>query len=63
MRILGIYKELRDVILIEEDDKSLTILTEYQDEGTEEEKNLIKIKLLQEGRNPAYKDTLLINDK
>lgn len=53
MIILGIFKELRDCVIIKNDNGDVEIKGASVDEGTEEERTLIKSIFLSQGFRPA----------
>ncbi len=42
MKILKVYKELRDVLIIQNDDGNLVVRAMYEDEGSPEEQEVIR---------------------
>lgn len=61
MKIVGIYLEMREVVIIQNDDGILEVKAMYTDEGTEEEKEVIRQKVLTTGFVPT--DTKEFNIK
>lgn len=56
MVIIGIFKEAQDLVIIKHDDGEIEVRASFVDEGTEEDRALIKSTMLSTGFKPAYTD-------
>lgn len=53
MKIVGIYLEMREVVIVQQDDGQLVVKAMFTDEGTEEEREVIKQKVMTTGFVPT----------
>lgn len=53
MKIVGIYLEMREVVIVQNDDGILEVKAMYTDEGTEQEREVIKQKIMTTGFVPT----------
>lgn len=62
MKILEIYKELRDVVIFEDDNGNMTIRSMFQDKGTDQEREVIKQLVASTGFKANIVDTVSASD-
>jgi hypothetical protein len=53
MKILKVYKELRDVVIFEDDNGNVLIRAMFEDEGTLEEQEVVKQMVATDGFKPT----------
>lgn len=53
MQILAIYKELRDVVILKDSEGKIHIRSQYIEEGTEEEREVIRQTVGGDGFKPS----------
>ena len=58
MKVLKIYKELRDVAICEDDNGQMIIKAMYTDEGSEEERKVVEMSVMSEGFKPTSTDII-----
>lgn len=63
MKIVGIYVEMREVVIVQQDDGQLVVKAMYTDEGTEQEREVIKQKIMTTGFVPTDTKEFNIEEK
>lgn len=58
LKVIAVYKELRDVVICEDEEGNTVIKSMYTDEGTKEERDLVEQSIMTSGFKPEHVDII-----